>query len=490
MSLAPALLFLLATTASPTIWTLRVPGNVLEIRLADVDGDGDRDALVSVLRDEGVTLRREVHLFPRLSGGYGERAARVLDVPAEVVFLDAADLDGDGAAEILLLDPQGLSRCSLAGEGFSAPQRIVELQSFFRLADRSSVPFVDLAKDVDYDGRLDLLLPARDGYVFYRGQADGAPGQPHAVPAGNGHSIGKGRNIFYRVRSRLARPTPTDWDGDGEGDLVLAFEEQLTRWILGRSGTPRRGRQTIDLGPLMDAGSGGQGGLAMSSGKLMDVDGDRRCDLLLTRRLARPGLMAGVVTQSFLLLSKDLLHPSGPKPRQAIRTNGVTSPPRLFDLDGDGALDLILTTLRTDLLTKLRESLLEKVQVTFFVYRFDREQQRFGDEPIFSESLAMPAELLLEVGAYGWVTFKADYDGDGRPDLALYDADQEVLSIRRGIEKKGWFSDQPIAFEDDPFRRVRLSLSRPFFGEDIDGDGTWEIVSCRERDVVIVDLAR
>ncbi|MFH0945980.1 MAG: VCBS repeat-containing protein, partial [Planctomycetota bacterium] len=139
---------------------------------------------------------------------------------------------------------------------------------------------------------------------------------------------------------------------------------------------------------------------------------------------------------------------------------------------------------------KLRESILDLVQVTFFVFRFDREERRFGAEPIFSESLAMPADALLDVGAYGWVTFSADYDGDGRPDFATYDSERRLLVGRKGEESSAWFRKIPISFDDEPLFEIPAELSGPFFGQDINGDGRAELISCTGDHALIVEPGR
>ncbi len=464
---------------------LRVEGVAQAIRFEDVDGDGDRDALVSVVREAGSDLFRAVAVFRCDRKRFASQPDAILPIATDVLFVDAADLDGDGAVEVLTLDTEGLSASAFRETGFVAPRRIVGVPSFFRATVSASLPFVDVAKDIDFDGREDLLIPARDGYVFFRSTVKREFEGPHRLISESAHGVSRGQNEFFRMTSRLARPTPTDWDGDGVGDLVLAFEKELVRVVLGRSGAPLAPEVVLDFTGLTES-TASSGGMVTNEGKLLDIDGDRRCDLLFSQRVARPSLMAGAVTRTVLLLAADLTKNTRPKPRQVIRTDGVTSPPRLFDLDRDGSLDLIITTVRTDALSKLKESMLNAVQVTFFVHRFEPERGRFTDEPVFSDSLTMPADRLLDVGAYGWVTFQPDFDGDGRPDFSTYDARRKMLVVRKGYAEDSWFSKSPIAYEQEPFLEAAVELTGSYFGQDIDGDGRAEILSCSGPRVVIV----
>ncbi len=477
-----------AHAAQVQVETLTVEGRATDVRFVDVDGDGKRDAVIATSSTDGPSAR-QLRLHLRQAAGFSLAPVAVFEVPANVVLADLADVDGNPGAELLLADDQGVASVAFDHGRFAEPKRFLTVSSFFRRAESRALPFAPLARDLDLDGRVDLLIPGADGYVLWRGDAGAKFSGPFPLDASRVENVEPAENAFFRITASLAHATPADWDGDGKGDLLLAFEQRLLRVVLGASGPPAPATLLFDLGRLLDAGKSGADGLVLSSGLLRDIDGDGRCDMLVTQRSARPTLMSGIATRTLVFLSQDLAS-AAQKPRQVIKISGVSGKPQLVDLDRDGAADLVVTQVETDPLTKLKETVLDAVKVSFQVYRFDKDETRFEDEPAFADSLQVGADRLLAVGAGGDIGVDADHDGDGRPDFARYDAKSRVLTVRKGVAKSGFFSSTPIAFEDDAFATASVDLPGALRGEDVDGDGNAEIVACGENRVVVVRIAR
>ncbi|MBL8766859.1 MAG: VCBS repeat-containing protein, partial [Planctomycetes bacterium] len=440
---------------------LAVPGVARGIDFRDVDGDGDLDALVVASLERDGIPERSVHVFLRTEPGLSREPSHTIDVPGSALFMDMADIDGDGATELLLVDPTGLIAVELAADGAELA-RVLAVDSFFRAVANPRLPRLEVARDFDRDGTVDVLLPSTTGYAYCHGQGKGRFASAVAIHADARHGVRSGENVFFRATARLARASAIDWEGDGVGDLVLAFEEKLMRVVLSPGGAPTAATLLLDLTRVLAQEDKDAQGLVQTAATLRDVDRDGACDLLLTRRAARTNLLAGVNTRTLLFLASDLNGDGGAKPRQAIRTEGLSTRPIFADFDRDGADDLVLCTVKADALSKLKEQILDQADVTLLVFPFDRDERRFASEPIASESLVMPTSALLDFGAAAYVTFTADYDADGRPDFASYDARSKRLTIRRGISKSGLFSSTPIAFDDDPFFEATIELPGPF----------------------------
>lgn len=165
--------------------------------VADVDGDGRVDMVVPVAEDE--TGRSRVRVLRQAADGSFSTAQ---DFYVSFDRLMLVDLDGDGRAELVLVDvpsqaaPQLQVYAWVASSGFA----------WRRSIDLSGQPRALAAADLDGDGRMDLLA-SRDGWVdLYLQRSDGGFGAAESY-----HSEYAYTSDFHS--SRL--------DGDALPDIVL-----------------------------------------------------------------------------------------------------------------------------------------------------------------------------------------------------------------------------------------------------------------------------
>jgi hypothetical protein len=169
--------------------------------LGDVDGDGKLDLIMPDLGNEYVYVR-----FGLGDGTFGPRTPRSGD-GANYTGVDRSigDVNGDGKADLILIDPGTeyvYVRLGL-GDGTFGPR--------IRSGDAANFAGVDRAfSDVNGDGKVDLLLLDRGTeYVYVRlGFGDGTFGP--LTRSGDGAN--------YAGIQRLLG----DVDGDGKTDLILA----------------------------------------------------------------------------------------------------------------------------------------------------------------------------------------------------------------------------------------------------------------------------
>jgi len=207
-----------ASTWDPEGWRwhpLEPVGWVMSIRLADLDGDGRRDVLVSDRRGptRGVFwLRRPgPGADPRRPDAWPRHPVGGAD--HEVMFLDWADLDGDGRRDILCAtrNREILVFRRLPGPGVR--WETATIPNPFGVPHGKAVA----VGDVDLDGRADLVHTAntegdrtRPGVAWLKRGPDGA---------WQAHDISGPRGVKFDLVRLL------DLDADGDLD-VLACEER------------------------------------------------------------------------------------------------------------------------------------------------------------------------------------------------------------------------------------------------------------------------
>ena len=223
--------------------------------LADLDGDGSLDLVVSNDRPD-----RKVIYLNDGRGNY--RTAGTFGRPEwSTRYITVADLNGDGRPDIIVANrssnpakPVPCFVCLNDGKGGFPTEIPLPTQS----------ATIIVAADLDGDGKIDLLVPHRDGgqsLIFWNdgtGKFSAAP-----VPVGPTES---------NVRAAVA----ADIDGDGIVDLVVG--DAKTGMFIYRG----KGRRTF----AEPVALGDKSGAPYSIG-VIDLNRDGKLDLVVGRQEAR-----------------------------------------------------------------------------------------------------------------------------------------------------------------------------------------------------------
>jgi hypothetical protein len=388
---------------------------------ADIDGDGDLDVFMGSALGQ-TTFHRNIgsasgpSFDPAVVSGFGYAALH-----ASLAF---ADLDGDGDLDAVIGDGSG-DTFYRQNVGTPADAQfagaVVDAFGLAGVGSQSSPRFGDL----DGDGDLDALIGNEVGDLHFFANTGTVQAPAFAPALTNPFGLGD--------VGESAAPAVADLDADGDAD-ILAGASSGNVVLFANVGT--KAAQAF-LGPVPIPEVEGR-----ASPTFGDIDGDGDLDALIGFSLADGGMT--------------LFRNTGTASAPRFEETGVANPaglvppvygdptPALADLDGDGDLDVVAGS-----------------QAGVFTF----ENTGSALVPEFAAPVAGPAGLEAVFASSPTV---ADLDADGDLDAFVGNLAGETLHLANtGTAQSPGFA----APTTNPFGLPTLGGSaRPSFG-DVDGDG-------------------
>ncbi|MBL7008842.1 MAG: VCBS repeat-containing protein [Planctomycetes bacterium] len=411
------------------------------LALFDIDGD----AAIDLVQMDGAEMSW------RNAAGELQRAS----LPGESSLWSVADADGDGRDELLVIaDGDSLQRLVHDQDGLRWETLLPELGARNRIP-RGHRP-ADLVRDINGDGRADLVVPLGDRVRLWFGSGAGFVAGPELrmstsldLQVGGG---GGRRELLGRVSRTMRIPAlrMRDLSGDGRPDLLLQDGPGIFQYVAGDDGLPMEPTAEVDLRrfeerlPALSFDAGNIAGLARQGvwEQWADLNLDGADDLIV---------LAGGTVIIYLGGEHGL---DLRRPRDQLPTAGNVLYAFAALVDNDDLPDLVLLRVEDVSLARALTWVVFSFSVDFDLLAYEGlGNGRFSKRPMpQSKTLKVKSPSLLNLfkgrdaadDLRRTVVRLGDLDGDGlRTDLVVLDPDgrlrcwRDLVRDRRVLEEAG-----------------------------------------------------
>ena len=465
-----------------------IEGKVRAIGFADLNGDLLDDLIVVASPGPVGGEHASLQIFVQtpkgrflplpLSGDWFEKISLV-DVGNYAVSPGEEVLVVDGVSvKVLGIDRQGNARLAA---------KPVLLETLFHAPAHRFPHLLNCSIDLNADGCDDAMIPTPKGYALLLSRGDGSFSKPIYLPSVPEWSIQFSDNTLFSLMSLTGKLQPIQQFGRFPL-LVSEIGGKIVGWKLNPEGDgllkmESEGSDFGSYSSVVKEGTIEYSGIVFSS-----VKGRRFPLMVRSHRQGRTGILAELKTTHtvYSFSADEASNKLVLTPKQKIATDGIAAAPFFADLNVDGHRDLIFLYVKTSVLTKVLEMLLDRVVITCQAHLYQQGEERYSFGPDWSEEFSVPAKSFRTVGVEGLLQFNGDYNGDRRPDLVVYASDR--LLIKRGSEEKGFFSNQEISFKRRHFYQIGEPFPGPIISRNLDADACPEIITYGDNMVRIVHV--
>ena len=417
-----------------------------------------------------------------------------------VLFVDVANVAGRGhpvfyrPGRLTLFDAATAAECCTVAVG----------TDFRAAADPGAVPRVDVTRDLNGDGRDDLVVPDTSGFWIALQAPDGSfsdvemlgPPEPHL----DGHAYGEPRSYGEagitpeHVPWYLGRVHGMDYDRDGRRDLVFWNGERFEWHPQDAAGSFRAAPETFDVDVPFDFDGayalGFQFGDVGVPSLLLGLGGRFEYTVLHGFRDLNADGVDDLVTLSiagrrvFSARGRFDIHfgrptPGGtafdPSPGATLSTPGPAggmasgyATQRYLDMDGDDRTDFGMASVDTGLGGMVRAMAGKSVTIDLALYR--QQDGAFGPRPDVSRRVRTAFAPFDRRGVLFPTVLIGDVNGDGRADLLAAER-WDQLSVFLGVPGPDLLATDPVHVA------VRLPADERYATlADLDRDGRQDVV--------------
>ncbi|MCK5127265.1 MAG: VCBS repeat-containing protein [candidate division Zixibacteria bacterium] len=403
---------------------ISVSGEIFGIQNADFNGDSLNDIALVIGEPSG---ERTLNIFlQRETGRFPPTISQRIILSHTVNMIQAADLDGNGKSEILVVNHQGVLLYSHDGEKFNDnPRMVINHPTIFTGGIKGSI----LKQKFLYmiSGRLIAFVPVVDGFELFGYENN------HFAPVsqlGFSHAVYSAPNpvkLFIEKQTIFSTIMPevviSDYNKDDLADVYVLWPTRLEIF-------PQNIRHEFSPTDKLTFNFSKYSRDNLCQSQLVDFDRDGILDLICIHSVG--GLSEALTEVRFFgasqILNNDKLE------RHLINLTDVCGNLIVGDFDGVGGPELVVTAIELGILTTVKNMISKKADFYFLVYPIDN-LGRPAKEPKVRRKVTcrLDFEKADPTGDF-CVNWSGDYNKDGFLDLVT--ADGEKMMFYRGVAEE------------------------------------------------------